>query len=212
MALTTTQLQVIKALVSGSTIKDAAEAAGVHRSTVHDWTRVHHEFRAALDAARHHSTAFIRKCIEDETMPTAIRLRAALAVVKSVPANAPARRERDFNDLVEAAVHAADRQVALDRALSPSRRSPNPSLRPLPLPPPSPAAPPAPAAAEPSTSAAASTPPLSSASRGLHRRDVGFLAVSKMQSNALKTTKSDKILHPRRFWAPGITLANWSHI
>ncbi len=133
MALTTTQLEVIKALVTGSTIKDAAEAAGVHRSTVHDWTRVHHEFRAALDAARHHysqmvedelrslaaaSTAFIRKCIEDETMPASIRLRAALAVVKSVAANAPARRERDFNDLVEAAVHAADRQVALDRALS----------------------------------------------------------------------------------------------
>ena len=89
MALTTTQLEVIKALVTGSTIKDAAEAAGVHRSTVHDWTRVHHEFRAALDAARHHysqmvedelrslaaaSTAFIRKCIEDETMPASIRL------------------------------------------------------------------------------------------------------------------------------------------
>ena len=39
MALTTTQLQVIKALVTGSTIKDAAEAAGIHRSTVHEWTR-----------------------------------------------------------------------------------------------------------------------------------------------------------------------------
>ncbi len=133
MSLTATQLQVIKALVTGSTIKDAAEAAGVHRSTVHDWTRVHHEFRAALDTARHHyaqlvedelrslaaaSTAFLRKCIEDETMSPAIRLRAALAIIKSVSANTPARREREFDDLVEAAVHAADRQVALDRALS----------------------------------------------------------------------------------------------
>ena len=133
MALTTTQLQVIKALVTGSTIKDAAKAAGVHRSTVHDWTRVHREFREALDTARHHfaqmvedelrslaaaSTAFLRKCIEDDTMPAALRLRAALAVVKSVAASGLPRREPGFADMVDAAIHAADNRVALNQAIA----------------------------------------------------------------------------------------------
>ena len=133
MALTTTQLQVIKALVTGSTIKAAADAAGIHRSTVHEWTRVHAEFRAALDASRDNfaqaveddlrslaaaSTALLRKLIEDEAAPAPLRLRAALAVVKSVAASRTSERERTFDDLVDAATYAADSRQALNQAIA----------------------------------------------------------------------------------------------
>lgn len=141
MTLSVSQSAVIRSLVSGSTVKDAAAAAGVHRSTVHEWIRRHHEFRAALDFARHSfalqieddlnslsaaATSLIRKVIEDDSVPTALRLRAALAVAKSVGDSDPSRQAVkgsamtavEFDRLYDAACRAAGATVSMDRALA----------------------------------------------------------------------------------------------
>jgi uncharacterized protein YchJ len=121
--LTAKQQAALNALLSGSSISAAAEAAGVHRSTLHEWLRKHHLFRAALAEARHANAdqvvdAFqnltaaaistLTEALTSPDTPISVRLRAALAVLKvntdADPARAPEQR-RDFDDLVEAACH-----------------------------------------------------------------------------------------------------------
>lgn len=46
------QLTALEALLRGETVTDAADAAGVHRTTVHRWRREDPEFRAALNRER----------------------------------------------------------------------------------------------------------------------------------------------------------------
>jgi len=50
--LTPKQVLAAGALTAGQTITDAAQAAGVDRSTVHRWLREDFHFQAALNAAR----------------------------------------------------------------------------------------------------------------------------------------------------------------
>ncbi len=150
MALTTTQLQVVKALVAGSTIKDAAHAAGVHRSTVHEWINVHPEFRAALDSARNHfalaaeddlrslaeaATSLLRKMIEDESAPPHLRLRAALAVLDRVQSACPPvvrNGETRFEQTMNAAIETAHERHQLNQALAePTPVAPEPQPPPI---------------------------------------------------------------------------------
>jgi hypothetical protein len=46
------QILALEALLSGQTVTEAAEAAGVNRTTVHRWLRDHFHFQAELNAAR----------------------------------------------------------------------------------------------------------------------------------------------------------------
>jgi uncharacterized protein (UPF0147 family) len=99
--LTYQQSSVLTALAAGLTITEAAAKAGVHRCTVHAWRRANSNFSAALKQAQEAfqqaallevqslSTAAVdtlRHCLTDESVPAAVRLRAALAVLDRVTA------------------------------------------------------------------------------------------------------------------------------
>ena len=47
--LTPQQMAVLEALLSGSSVTDAAQSNGVDRTTVHRWLRGDHEFKAAYN-------------------------------------------------------------------------------------------------------------------------------------------------------------------
>jgi hypothetical protein len=98
-SLTTQQLQVIEALSSGLSVTAAADAAGLHRTTVHHWTRNIPEFRDTLAASKQAhidiyrdgmnalaapAITILRNIIEDETASPALRVRTALAIIKFV--------------------------------------------------------------------------------------------------------------------------------
>ena len=50
--LTPIQIQVLQCLVAGQSVTAAAKQAGLHRTTVHLWTRTHPDFARALLALR----------------------------------------------------------------------------------------------------------------------------------------------------------------
>lgn len=92
------QLAAIRALAKGATVSAAAAAAGVHRSTIHDWSRNDIRFRAAIVESRHQHAQQITDRIRDlsdsalDTVAAilaapkaapATRLRAALAIIRS---------------------------------------------------------------------------------------------------------------------------------
>jgi hypothetical protein len=94
--LTPVQAQVVAALAAGTTVIRAAAAAGVHRTTIHNWLRSSKEFRDAVEQARGHYDALIadrlnelstvaldtlRQLLTSPETPPAVRLRAALAVL-----------------------------------------------------------------------------------------------------------------------------------
>lgn len=96
-SLTPLQLQVIQALLSGQSITAAADAAGIHRTTIHHWTRTIPEFRLTLESVRQARIDavsdglselvapcfdLLKKVITDDSAPLALRVRAVLAVLK----------------------------------------------------------------------------------------------------------------------------------
>jgi len=96
--LTPKQLDVLHAMLSGRSATAAAQAVGIHRTTIHHWCRTIPQFRAALDDARQSradaikdqiydlaapALVLLKNTIENETVPPALHLRAALAVLKS---------------------------------------------------------------------------------------------------------------------------------
>lgn len=92
------QTQVIELLLAGSTVIAAAEKTGISRSTIYNWTRTDHTFRAALQAARQRRVQDVNERIHamgDEAISTLhraltggdikpIQLRAALAILKMI--------------------------------------------------------------------------------------------------------------------------------
>jgi crotonobetainyl-CoA:carnitine CoA-transferase CaiB-like acyl-CoA transferase len=97
-SLTPTQLEVLGALVKGSSVTAAARAAGLHRTTIHHWSRVLPDFRALLQDARNSRAEAVadslydlsdkaidavRYVLEDKEAPVTQRLKAALAVINS---------------------------------------------------------------------------------------------------------------------------------
>jgi hypothetical protein len=97
-SLTPTQLEVLGALVKGSSVTAAARAAGLHRTTIHHWSRVLPDFRALLQDARNSRAEAVadslydlsdkaidavRNVLEDQEAPVTQRLKAALAVINS---------------------------------------------------------------------------------------------------------------------------------
>ncbi len=95
--LTPVQLRVAAALARGLSVTRAAAENGLHRTTVHLWQRTAPAFDAAVatfraEAASHHTAelralarlalATLRNLLESPTTPPAVRLRAALAVLR----------------------------------------------------------------------------------------------------------------------------------
>jgi hypothetical protein len=85
--------QVVVALVAGSTVTKAAEAAGVDRTTVHRWLRDNWTFQAALNRARREFRDGVRSHLEKvaeravQTVSEAVEagdVRAALGVLKGL--------------------------------------------------------------------------------------------------------------------------------
>lgn len=104
--LTSKQLAVLEALLSGSNVSAAAKAAGVHRSTIHEWLH-QPPFQAALEDARRTRTlavkdalhamadtalAAVRAVLTDPKAAAPTRVRAALAVLKSATTPEPVTR------------------------------------------------------------------------------------------------------------------------
>jgi hypothetical protein len=85
------QDRALVALLGGATITDAADAAGVDRTTVHRWLREDFSFQAAYNGLRRDLRREIQRRLDSvtraalETISTAIGngdVRAALAVLK----------------------------------------------------------------------------------------------------------------------------------
>jgi len=107
MSLTASQEKVLALISAGSSISEAARAAGIHRNTIHNWLRSETPFPAALAEAREAkalywreqaeelaSTAIdaIRGILTDPAQPAAARLKAAhhiLALVTNPAENLP---------------------------------------------------------------------------------------------------------------------------
>ncbi len=100
-SLTPKQLEVLTALSLGQSVTAAADSIGIHRTTVHHWSRTIPEFRHCLEAAKQSridivrdqmhelttpSIAILRNVIEDESASPALRIRTALSILKFVTA------------------------------------------------------------------------------------------------------------------------------
>jgi|HubBroStandDraft_6_1064221.scaffolds.fasta_scaffold1532981_1 Homeodomain-like domain len=94
--LTPVQAQVVHALSQGVTITAAAQAAGLHRATIHNWLKTLPAFETAVNEARADyvltlrddlksmsclALSTLRGLLETNDTPAAVRLRAALAVL-----------------------------------------------------------------------------------------------------------------------------------
>ncbi|MFN3322010.1 MAG: SEC-C metal-binding domain-containing protein [Bryobacteraceae bacterium] len=95
--LTPSQLRAIQALAAGATVTAAAEAAEVHRDTIYEWRRSRPAFASAVAGAKaaceaqlheqlaalaHLALAALQQLLQDSSTPPAVRLRAALAVLR----------------------------------------------------------------------------------------------------------------------------------
>ena len=95
--LTPIQVQVVTALAEGRSVVRAAAAAGIHRSTIHNWVRTSKEFRDAVNQARSHffecvndqlnelsavALDTLRQLLTSPDTPPSLRLHAALAVLE----------------------------------------------------------------------------------------------------------------------------------
>jgi hypothetical protein len=96
-ALTPVQAQVVQALAQGISISAAASAAGVHRSTIHNWLNSQKEFATAVEEAREDyvtllgdelrdlsriALAAVRQLLDDPKTSAGIRAKLALAVLQ----------------------------------------------------------------------------------------------------------------------------------
>jgi transposase-like protein len=95
--LSPVQVQVVAALAGGQSITDAARAAGVHRSTIHNWLKTDRQFQTEFDTIRQETAELLRDqlanlelsalaalkdLIDDPATPASVRLKAALAVLQ----------------------------------------------------------------------------------------------------------------------------------
>jgi transposase-like protein len=98
-SLTPQQLDVIQALSTGLSVTAAADAVGVHRTTVHHWCRTIPDFRYTLEASKQAyidrvrdemntlvdpSLALLKNVLNDESAPMSLRIRTAMAILKFV--------------------------------------------------------------------------------------------------------------------------------
>jgi hypothetical protein len=136
-ALSPKQIEVIYALAGGQSLTAAAEAAGIHRSTIYEW-RAQPAFRSALQSARDAradsiredtldmaalATNALRTLLTDPETPPAVRLKAALSVLHSATTpdgDSPSARldpkrcqnNEELNHFFDAVFLAAQREMA----------------------------------------------------------------------------------------------------
>ncbi|MFN7936112.1 MAG: SEC-C metal-binding domain-containing protein [Bryobacteraceae bacterium] len=127
-SLSAKQLQIIEALSTGLSVTAAADAAGIHRTTVHHWSRNVPEFRDTLAAVKQAhidltrdemnslaapSLAILRRVIEDETASPSLRVRTALAIIKFVttPEKSTTPKDASYDQLLDAAYLTGYRQA-----------------------------------------------------------------------------------------------------
>ena len=102
--LTPIQVQVLQSLVAGLSVTAAAKEAGIHRTTVHLWTRTLPDFaRAYLTLRQQRADRLVdelgdladlaintfRQLLSDESASASVRLKAAMEIVKLVEAQRP---------------------------------------------------------------------------------------------------------------------------
>jgi transposase-like protein len=148
--LTPVQAEVLKALVEGATVTAAAQRGGVHRSTVHLWTRDHPAFARALLVARQDRAEALldelsnlnqlacdtfRQLLSDPNTPAATRLKAAMEIVKLVQSQRPTdlaklkadqHLDRVFHDLHLAEVASTPATTEPPEKREPVRNAPCP--------------------------------------------------------------------------------------
>src|SRR6266571_5076781 len=132
--LSPVQAQVIEALAQGQTVSAAAEKAGIHRTTIHNWIRNQPQFKAAVQTAQSeyaaevndgihelaaHALLTLRELLQDPATPHAVRLKTALAIPQrphapnpgwNLPASVesePAENNRDATPITAATEPAA---------------------------------------------------------------------------------------------------------
>jgi len=127
--LSPTQIQALDLMLQGVTITEIAQQLGIGRSTIHEWCCKNSLFISAFHAARQRHQAdvldrvhalaapslnLLNELLQDPNVSDSVRLRAALAVLKSVEINGPVypftpAQEAQLNAVIrpEAAAHAA---------------------------------------------------------------------------------------------------------
>jgi hypothetical protein len=105
--LTPHQAQVVHAQSQGATITAAAQASGLHRTTVYNWLKTQPAFESAVEQARADyvltlrddlksmsclALSTLRSILESKDTPAAVRLNAALAVLHRPEFPAPGWR------------------------------------------------------------------------------------------------------------------------
>ena len=141
--LTPVQTDVLKALAEGASVTAAARQGGVHRGTVHLWTRDHPTFARALFTARQDRAERVadelgaladlaldtfRHLLSDEKAPASVRLKAALEIVKLVQNQRPTELAQLKSELRDDAVfrdlHLATVATGVNRNPPPKRPEP----------------------------------------------------------------------------------------
>ena len=96
-ALSVDQAKAALTLARGGTVTAAADAIGVHRSSIYNWFKNDPNFKQAIEEIRRDrnerlsdqmreldslALSRLRRVMEDDSIPAAVQLRAALAVLK----------------------------------------------------------------------------------------------------------------------------------
>ena len=95
-ALSAAQTKAALTLAYGGTVTAAADAIGVHRSSIYNWFKSDPNFKQAVEEIRRDryerlndqmrelealALARLRRLLEDDSVPTSVQLRAALAIL-----------------------------------------------------------------------------------------------------------------------------------
>ena len=95
-ALSLDQAKAAMALARGGTVSAAADAIGVHRSSIYNWFKSDPNFKQAIDQIRRDrneslvdemreleslALARLRRILEDDSVPAGVALRAALTML-----------------------------------------------------------------------------------------------------------------------------------
>jgi AcrR family transcriptional regulator len=106
-ALSADQTKAALTLAYGGTVSAAADAAGVHRSSIYNWFKSDPKFKRAVEEIRRDrnerlgdqmreleslALARLRRLLEDDAVPASVQLRAALVILNR-PKEAPGIEE-----------------------------------------------------------------------------------------------------------------------